>query len=425
MSTRTMQFRLGLFVLLALVLLAGMIVFFSGMPTLFRPVDRYFIALGEAPGVSPGTAVRRSGVRIGEVEKVDLDEETGRVRLTITLEKKHQLRHNEQPTLTRSLIGDTTIDFVQRPPGAEAPDRSPVEPGEELAGVNQADVRAVVNQVSDAVPTAQETLIEIRKLAQRYDKMGPTMEKTTREFGELAQALREAVPDLRRTNTEIQETARKWGKAGEGLDTLLRNNQDKLPKTLDNLNEATKRLTQVLSDENQRNLSETLKNARAASENMQSMMKNADELYKEGRLAMRRASDTFSLAEKLMMTLQQAFRPMAERSESIMKNLDESAEKLNQALSGFDGLFRAFTQGDGTFQKLLTDPSLYNNLNQLSCIVIHLMPQMERIIRDAEVFVDKIARHPEVLGLGGIVRPSLGIKETPVTTPVWPRPPGH
>ena len=37
-----------------------------------------------------------------------------------------------------------------------------------------------------------------------------------------------------------------------------------------------------------------------------------------------------------------------------------------------------------------------------------------------EVFSDKIARHPELLGVSGAIKPSAGIKDPPV--PVWSKP---
>src|SRR5713226_8505237 len=83
MTIRDIRFRVGLFVLGSLILLALLITAFSGFPTLFKQYHRYTIVFPEAPGVSSGTPVRRSGVRIGEVHGVKLDEETGQVYVTI------------------------------------------------------------------------------------------------------------------------------------------------------------------------------------------------------------------------------------------------------------------------------------------------------------------------------------------------------
>jgi hypothetical protein len=41
-----------------------------------------------------------------------------------------------------------------------------------------------------------------------------------------------------------------------------------------------------------------------------------------------------------------------------------------------------------------------------------MLPRLDRALRDVEIFADKLARHPNLLGIGGAVRPSSGVKET-------------
>src|SRR5205085_3270235 len=84
MDPKTLRFRLGLFVITTAVLLAVLILLFGGsVGGLFVRQNEYIIALKEAPGVTKGTPVRRSGVKIGAVTKVELDDRTGAVSLTI------------------------------------------------------------------------------------------------------------------------------------------------------------------------------------------------------------------------------------------------------------------------------------------------------------------------------------------------------
>src|SRR5436190_24347772 len=104
MSERTMRLRLGGMVLLAMILLGVLILLFSRSPTWFGRHNRYTVVLNDASGVAPGTLVRRSGVRVGEVQSLDLDDETGEVYVHILLDKKYVVRHNEQAVLERGLL---------------------------------------------------------------------------------------------------------------------------------------------------------------------------------------------------------------------------------------------------------------------------------------------------------------------------------
>jgi ABC-type transporter Mla subunit MlaD len=525
MNEQAMRFRIGVFVLAAMLLLAVLITLFGSFPRVLTRTHEYTIRFADAGGVTPGTPVRRSGVRVGEVRSVELDDETGEVRVRIGVERQYSLRRHEQPTLVQGLLGgDVSIDFIPRPPeGEQPPDRSAVEPGAELAGVRQADVGALLGQASAVVPATQETLNEIRKSLQRFDRLAPLMEetakeyrdlaketraavpelkqtneevrkaatevgeaakalrevvpeakktsdevkkaateigelaksmreampefkkaateiaelakatretlpevkKTTTEVGELAKGAREMLPELKKTNTEAQVTLRTWDKLGERLRLSVETNEEKVVKLVDNLNDTVTRVGTLFSDENQRNLTATIKNVRAGTDNLPELSKNTEELLKETRGTMKQLRETLTKADALVGDVQQATKPLAERGPSVMKNLDESSGRLNAVLADVQALLRAIDKGDGTLRKLIADPSLYNHLDEAACALTKVLPRMERILRDVEVFADKIARHPESLGIGGAIRPSSGLKESPALPVQWGKPPGH
>src|SRR5262249_34936646 len=162
--------------------------------------------------------------------------------------------------ITRSLFGDTNVDFMPKEAKEGQPeDRGLIEPGTELAGKVQADARTLLSQASEAMPARQEALDELNKLAKRLDRTAPELQDTMREYSELAKSAREMLPDVRRTNEEIQVTIRTWGQLGERSNILLQTNQEKLIRAVDEFNETVSRIGRVFSDENQRNLNATLK----------------------------------------------------------------------------------------------------------------------------------------------------------------------
>jgi phospholipid/cholesterol/gamma-HCH transport system substrate-binding protein len=136
------------------------------------------------------------------------------------------------------------------------------------------------------------------------------------------------------------------------------------------------------------------------------MTKNADE-------AMKRLNETMTKTDELITTLNKTSKPFAERAPSLAKNLDESVEKLNKVLGDARELIRAIDDGDGALRRFINDPSLYNHLDDAACQLAKMMPRVERILKDAETFADKLARHPELIGAGGAIRPSSGLKDGP------------
>jgi phospholipid/cholesterol/gamma-HCH transport system substrate-binding protein len=427
--SKPLRFRIGLFVLGSILLLGILVVLFGSAPTLFKWQTLYTVTFHDAPGVSPGTPVRRSGIRIGEVRALEL-EETGGVRVRMLIEQNYTLRRHEHPTIVQGLIGsDVCIDLIPDP-RADA-DRSIVQPGEAIEGTRGLGVTTLLTRASEALPATQETITEVGKTMQRYELVAPHIEETLKEYRELAKAAREIVPELRRTNEEVQQLAKAvretvpslgktneqvqatfatWSKAGERVDGLVNANQERLAKALDGLNLSLSLLQNVFSDDNTANLTATLKNVRTGSERLDQLSKSADDMLKDSRATMKKIGDSVAKADAALSNVQTATQPFADRSERIMRNLDESTDKLNKMLTETRELVLRIMATDGTVQRLLSDPGLYNHLDALACGFLKFLPQFERIMKDVELFADKIARHPESLGIGGVVSPGSGIK---------------
>jgi ABC-type transporter Mla subunit MlaD len=453
MNEQGLRFRIGIFVLMSMLLLGVLIVLFGRFPKLFRVQDRYTVIFDQASGVTAGTPVRRSGVRIGEVEKVELDDVTGKVRVTVLVDRAHPLFENDKAILRQgALSGDTSIDFVspaaedrartpedgartpersgaaepaevkqvaflqpadqQPPPAVPPPAQTRARPGTEFRGTTQADVAGILNVMSQLAPPARDAFQELTRSLERFDKMAPLLEDTLREYRDLARTTRPLVPDLGRTNDELQIAARNWGRLGERLDVLVQANQDKFIKTMDNINDTVVRVGSVLNEENQRNFAGTLKNLNAGTRNLDSLNQNANELLKESRQTVQQIGQS-------TRELQPMTKSLGERGPSMVKNLDEMADRLNRTLIDVQGLLRAIDQSDGTIRRLISDPSLYNNLNEAACLLTRLFPRIDHILSDFEVFADKVARHPESLGVGGAIRPSSGLKEVPSSNGHW------
>src|SRR5262249_35180539 len=138
MNEQGVRFRIGVFVLTSIILLAVLIILFGRFPTMFKgPSHRYYVKFQYAPGVSVNTPVRRSGVRIGQVEKLEWDDAPGESLVTVVIDPPHVLYADDTPTLVHgALSGDTSIDFesAKTPPArqpdaqdkAEAPEIKPV-----------------------------------------------------------------------------------------------------------------------------------------------------------------------------------------------------------------------------------------------------------------------------------------------------------
>jgi ABC-type transporter Mla subunit MlaD len=450
-----MRILIGAFVALALVLLGTLIVLFNSLPRLFKATSTYTAQFtDDVSGLTSGAPVRRSGVPVGVVGEMALDDATGAVRVQLVIDRPIVIRKNEQVTLVANLLGnDTAIELVTvAPPEGKTADTTPVPPDTVLVGVRSGNFSQLVARASEVVPTTQETLNDIRKSIARIEKMAPLVEDTFREYRDLAHSLNTAIPDLRQTNTDIDKlaqsadkamtqfqdaipkitrdaddaaaAARAWQKVGERVDVVLQQNQDQINQAVARLNDVLTRTATLLSDDNVHNVTDVLRNVRTASQTFPDLVRDSDELMKEGRNALDRFNATLVRLDDLTQNLQKITKPLADRSDVLARNLDEGLARLNRTMADVDQLVQAIGQSNGTLNKLLTDPSLYNHLDEVASQAARAATQLGLILKDLETFTDKLARHPESIGLGGLVRPSSGLKDPP-TPPGLVIPPTH
>ncbi|MEX2112074.1 MAG: MlaD family protein, partial [Pirellulales bacterium] len=123
MDERVVKFRVGVMVISTIFLAGILLMLFSDAGSIVRPKYTIIIHFNEAPGVTEGTPVRKSGILIGRVTKVDFAQEGG-VNVTAEINEGVVLYRNEVPQVSGSLLGgDVVIQFVKRtrPPALLSP----------------------------------------------------------------------------------------------------------------------------------------------------------------------------------------------------------------------------------------------------------------------------------------------------------------
>lgn len=124
----------------------------------------------------------------------------------------------------------------------------------------------------------------------------------------------------------------------------------------------------------------------------------------------------------------------------MIKNLEDASTRVSQVVIDIGTFSRSLAQGDGTIRKLVMDPGLYNSLNEAAASASKSVIRLDRILYDFAIFADKLARHPELLGVSGAIGAEFGNQAiTPMSfhfrtvqlgtprSPAWRRPalPGH
>ena len=113
MDERVAEFRVGVLVLASIAIAIILIVLFhdssSPIAQMFGGRREVTIALESARGVSAGTPIRKRGILIGRVTRVEFDDDNERVLLTADIDSDVELYQDEMCQLRVSLLGDAEL----------------------------------------------------------------------------------------------------------------------------------------------------------------------------------------------------------------------------------------------------------------------------------------------------------------------------
>jgi phospholipid/cholesterol/gamma-HCH transport system substrate-binding protein len=286
---------------------------------------------------------------------VQLDERGG-VSVLAKIDSYVPIYRDEQPRITSTLLGDAEIQLV---PGTIRPPRQRVGKDEVLVGAVSRDPFEV--------------------FATLEPKLGGAM-----------QSLAEASESVK--------------KLTDNLDRLLLGEDDKfssmVQKTdaaLDAFNLAMANINDVMGDPQ----------ARA---NLKQTLNSLPDVINDLRTTVQGIGETVDTADRNLRNLEGLTKPLGERGEGMVAQIDVTIGRLDETLQQASMFTKALNESQGTLGKLVRDPQVYNDLAQAAGNVNRLTRELRPIVDDVRVFTDKIARHPEQLGVKGALDRRAGLK---------------
>lgn len=359
MDERLMQFRIGVMVLASLLIAAILIVTFGEWRWPFPAEYTVYIRFPEAPGVAERSPLRKSGIVIGYVRNVELTPE-GQVMVTARVERKYTLRHNEVCRLNRAILGDSILEFSLSPDPKASTEI--VKDGDVMTGVVPPDPIVVLTNLQERLVTAINS---------------------------------------------VDETAQALGDTVRSANRILTDNESQVKELLSNANQMVNVARETVTNANEivgdPELKARLKDALA----------RVPQVVDEIRATLDETNQTIRTARENLENLRGVTEPLAESGPNIVKRLDSSLTNLERVSVQLAEFSEALNRDDTTLGKLVRDPTLYQKLDRTMTNVQQLTQDLRPVISDLRVFSDKIARHPEMLGVRGAIERQAGTKGIP------------
>ncbi|MBL8826359.1 MAG: MCE family protein, partial [Planctomycetaceae bacterium] len=212
MNERDKQFRVGMLVIGTLLISGILVLIFDGLPKFGTRPYILYLRFKEAPGVSDGTPIRKSGIRIGRVQSLKFAEdipalraagETG-VVATVEIESSRQVRHNEVPQIRQSLLGDAFVEFVL---DRSQPDNAPLySDGDTLAGIVQSNPLEFISKMEGDLALTMRSVAntsgEIGGLARRISDL---LKNNDEQFVRIVAKTEMSIDGLQKTIAHVDQ----------------------------------------------------------------------------------------------------------------------------------------------------------------------------------------------------------------------------
>jgi len=343
--------RVGLLVSGALFILMVFLFFIGSEQKIFARKNEYEVRLENVTGLSQGNPVRMSGVTIGTIRDIKLpqDPKQKQVEILLMIDRNYaeRVRQDSRARLKKLglLTGDSYIDV-----SAGTPKFPVLEPGSLILAQRGTDVEALITSGEDLVENLVQISFSLKNVLQRVDRgEGLLGELTT------APETKQRITDTLLTTLNKTNAALAHMESGKGVVGKL-----------------------VYDDAYAEELTTSVA---SAAKSMQILTARIQTGYETGEgLLPALISDPegkqrlYEVIENLRVTSANlsAFTTSLQTGEGLVPRLLNDKAYGDQALGEFSALVRQLNEvvgkinaGEGTAGKLISDPSMYESINDI------------------------------------------------------------
>ncbi len=367
MNERVMQFKIGLFVMVAGMVLLMLIIWFGESPSLFRDHAFVKVRYAEAPGVAEGVTVRKSGIRIGEVLSIAFDDRPNQpdgVIVVLSLERKYQLRKDSVAKITRSLIGDVSIDMLPGVGTESIKYGETAQTAPEIAGEISPDPSKALAAANAAFEKVGGTLVSIKTAADNIAGVAKKAEKVDEFINEAGVTLRNV------------------SNAAKGIDKVIAENEAEIRPMIANLKQVSEKLASAFDPETTAKFKEVIARLDAVSVKV-------DEAIRDLRPVL---ADLGAPASKSSPTT----------------SMGQAVYRINRIVGDFSLLTGGLSDGkgnlnpNGSLQQLVLNQKLHDNVSHAASALAEVLTLAKPVIRELGVFAKRIAADPSAISRGAL-----------------------
>jgi phospholipid/cholesterol/gamma-HCH transport system substrate-binding protein len=255
MEKTHLEWKVGLFLVICLALVAGLLLLFSKGTTFLTSTYTLRLKTPNVGLLTPGAPALMAGVKIGHIDRIELDPGGKSVTLWVKILKRYPVRRDARFVTDQiGLLGDQFISVATQENTAPL-----FKDGDEGALEEPLNMQAVARSSMGLIQRVDQTVQKLRDVVGRVDRLILSEDTLTN--------VSDAVSNLRQFSEQAAS-------AIEGLNQLVQSNRAEVALGVSNLVLFSEELHSVAGDlhamveTNRTDIRATIQNARAASESV-------------------------------------------------------------------------------------------------------------------------------------------------------------
>jgi len=393
MDNQQIKIRIGLACAGFLVATVILVMLFGGgkMPTIFNSDYEIYVLLKQAPMLNENSPVYKNGVEIGRVTRVELVNDDREVKITVRIRNNVKLYTDEECNLSLNLLGQSTLNFMPMTgePLPGTPEPKVLEPKSTINGVTPIDIAKMADSLQNDATKALRSMSSVADQVQKSFVIINQILGSPEDVVLKQKRLEEMVDNLAKTMTAVN------GVLG-GVDKLVNN-----PDIQEGILASSRELPGII-DEGKK----LIVTINGMTDSFKSMLKQVDL--------------TIGKVDKNLENFTTFTEALGDNGPQFLEALASAAEEFDGSMEQLYAFTRSLNNPDGSVGQLLNDPEFFQMLKstvkkteQTSKNIERITMQLQPILQDVNVFTDKIARQPGLLGLKGMIDRSPPTKGIP------------
>lgn len=372
MDETVLKFRVGVFVLFSILIL-GVLIFLhiDG----FQSQYTVYVKPGSAPGVTRNTPVRKNGLLIGRVARVETEDAGVSVVLRINSDEK--IYENEQVTFgTESFLGDAVVEII-----------APKEVA--LRGPLVGDQALLENVFVKPNPM---------EVVQAALNLEPQLADTLAIFAEAGESVKDASDRISEVSELVQFAFQDEESEFKQLLTDIRNFAERADGAFSSIERTFNNLSEITEDPELRGkFDEFLDSSTGVLDELRVTVESTRETINSFRDVSDRAVANLDNLEPITSQLKEDGPEIVRRVRDGLGRIDGLVEEVGQFTESLGKL----GESEGTLGRLINDRELYDELLTTLNNVRRVSEKLEPVMNDVRTLTDSLARDPGQLGLRG------------------------